>query len=123
MNENIQKMVSANPAIEMLAQLDRGRVIAALAEKYPQVVDSVRRTGKKGELVLKLTISPEGKGEVTTVEVAADVKVKLPEKGVKATTFFIEPDSNLLVRDDPKQADFFEGEAPGQAKAKATAAR
>jgi hypothetical protein len=105
--------------MELLSQLNGGRVIRDLAEKYPQVIEAVRKTGKKGELSLRLVIRPDGKGEVQTVDVLDEIKTKLPERDKKATTFFVS-EENLLSRLDPNQREM-EFEAPGVAAAKEVA--
>lgn len=124
-DDKIQQILTANPALQMIAQLDGGRVVLALSEKYMRVVESVKRTGQKGELNLKLVIKPDGKGQVETVEVHGDVKLKMPERGHKPTTFFVTED-NTLSRTDPgqREIEFPEPATPaiGQGQAKAAGA-
>ena len=96
--------MQTNPFMLMLAQLGGGRTITDLAEKYPQLVEAVKRTGKKGALVLSLTIKPDGKGEVETVEVHDETKLKLPERDRKPTTFYV-TEKNTLQRSDPNQSE------------------
>lgn len=115
LDPKVQAFVCSNPAIQMLAQLDGGRTITTLAEKYPQVVEGVKKTGAKGKLVLTLEIRPDGKGEVQTVEVLGKVDTKIPERGSRATTFFV-TEENLLSRRDPNQQEI---DFPAAAKAAA----
>ncbi|EIQ00720.1 hypothetical protein OpiT1DRAFT_05275 [Opitutaceae bacterium TAV1] len=106
-NEQTQQVIDTNVFIELLAQLNRGMVCASLAEKYPQAVEAVRKTGKKAEMTLSLIIKPDGKGEVQSVEVDATVKLKLPEREQRSTIFFVDGDTNFLTRDDPRQVEMF----------------
>ncbi len=118
-DDNIQTLMQNNPFMQLLAQLASGRTMTVLAEKYPQLVAAVKSTGKKGELVLKLTVKPDGRGEegeVETVEVHDEVKIKVPERDRKPTIFFVTSE-NMLERSNPKQP-----ELPFSQSAAATAA-
>lgn len=122
--EKIQQIISTNTFIQLLAQLDTGRVVSDLAEKLPQLTEKVKSVGKAGTITLTLKVKPEGSGEIETVEISADVKVKNPEKSRKATIFFI-TEEHQLSRTDPGQTeiqfDQRQGGKPG-APAKAPAA-
>src|SRR5579883_2059599 len=96
-DDKITAMMQTNPFMQLLAQLANGRTMSVLAEKYPQLVAAVKQTGKKGELVLKLSVKPDGKGEVETVEVHDEVKIKVPERDRKPTVFFVTSE-NMLER-------------------------
>jgi len=100
----IVALIETNPAIALLAQLDGGRVVTDLAEKYPQVVEAVKRTGRPGELTLKLKIAPDGKGDVQTVEVHGKVVPNIPTPVRRGTVFFVTED-NQLSRQDPNQKE------------------
>jgi hypothetical protein len=122
--EKILQLMQANPALLLIAQLDGGRVATDLAAEYPKLIEAVKLTGKKGELTLTLVIKPEGKGEVQTVEVLGQVKPKVPKRDRKPSIFFVEPDTHLLTRNDPNQADLpFRDETAPQGTARAAAAK
>ena len=89
----------------MLCELRGGAAVRELGEAYSQVIEGVKKTGKKGVISLELTIKPDGKGEVTTVEVIDDVKKKVPSKDRKPTTYFV-TEENTLSRSDPTQEEF-----------------
>ncbi len=110
--EKILQLMQANPALQLIAQLDGGRVATDLAIEYPKLIEAVKLTGKKGELTLTLIIKPEGKGEVQTVEVLGQVKPKTPKRDRKPSIFFIESETHLLTRNDPGQGELFDGEKP-----------
>lgn len=112
----IAQIISANPALAMLAQLDRGRIVADLAEAYPALVEAVHRTRKPGELQIKIKIKPV-KGEPGGLNVAADVLPKVPKNERRETFFFVTED-NLLSREDPQQPDlpFAQAEASAAAR-------
>ncbi len=108
-NDNIEALVQANPGIKMLAQLRDGGVVTELTDKFGQAIAAVKRTGAKGRLTLELAILPDDKGEVRTVDITAEVKVKLPERKKRATTFFVVGEQSLSrtgVVDDQPEFDF-----------------
>ena len=104
--DKVKLILQENPFLQLLAQIEGGRTAGQLAEKYPQLVAAVKEAGKAGKLVLEIKIKPEGKGEVSLVEVTASVTAKLPEKDKRPSLFFIdEKAGHLLSRDDPKQTE------------------
>lgn len=115
MTDKIVALVAANPAIQLLAQVHAGLTVTEMADAQRLAVESVRRTGKKAVISIQITIAPDGKGEVVSVETSAEVKVKLPKKSVRATTFFVTGD-NELQRADPNQSQIKFPDQPGQTK-------
>ena len=116
-NDKIEQIIKHNPAILLLAQLDGGRIVTDLAEAYPLLIEAVKLTGKKGELVLRLKVKPDGKGAVETVEIEGDVTTKVPKRDRRATTFFIDEKTHHLTRNDPKQVEINFGGRPAAATA------
>ncbi|HWA07952.1 MAG TPA: hypothetical protein VG838_00650 [Opitutaceae bacterium] len=112
--DKIAAIIQNNAFAQLLGQLSNGRVLTDLADKFPLVVEAVKRTGKKGTLTLQLTVKPEGKGDVTSVEVLDEVKLKLPERDRKATTFFVVGERDLS-RADPNQTEIQFPQAPAKA--------
>ena len=90
------------PFLNTLAEVRAGVAVAELDESLADVVHAVRRTGKSGELTLKITVKPASKGDVSTLFVDADVKAKLPRLDNASTVFFADSD-NSLTRTDPRQ--------------------
>ena len=109
-DKKVKQITEENPFLLLLGTLDGGRVVTDLTEDYPRIVEGVKRTGLPGSLTVTLTIKPDGKGEVSTVEVHAKVTPKIPKKSRKGTTFFIDEKNYQLTRLDPTQVDMFEGE-------------
>lgn len=110
--DRIAQMAMSNPGVRLLAQCDRGRVLTDLALEYPLVVEAVKRTGIKGQLKLVVTIEPDSKGSVESVEIGVKLERTVPKKPYKKTTFFIEGDG-MLTRNDPQQRDVLEDGGPG----------
>jgi hypothetical protein len=93
-------LIAENPFLQLLSRIDNGRFVTELTERYPILIEAVKRTGKRGEMTITIKVKPDGKGEVETVDVDAEVKGKLPVRDRRATTFFIGKD-HLLQRVDP----------------------
>lgn len=108
--DKVKAIAAENPFLQLLAQLDSGRVVTDLTEDYPKLVEAVKRTGMGGTITLTINVKPDGKGEVETVEVHAKATSKLPKKSRKGTTFYVEEKTFMLTRIDPKQTDMFEPE-------------
>jgi hypothetical protein len=118
---NVQAIVETNAFVIMLAELGNGRVVTACSEKMGQLIAAVKHTGKKGEFSLKLTIKPDGKGEVQSVDIEDDVKAKCPERDKRPTSFFVTGE-NELTRNDPGQKEMdFPAQPKAQGVAKAAA--
>lgn len=83
---------------DFLETLDDGDVSRRLADELGQVVRAARRTGRPGELNLKLTFRPDGRTVVTT----SAITTKIPTPKANATTFYDSEEGDLL-RSDPKQ--------------------
>lgn len=100
-------MTHQRPALDFIAELRRGRAHAELTEALHEVMASVQDTGKKGELILKITVSPVTTSEYETpqVEVTDSITVKRPRRSVLPSRFFLTDDHNP-VRRDPHQEAF-----------------
>src|SRR3990167_1069973 len=83
-DDKIQILIQANPFVQMLAQLRDGAFITECTEKIGDTIAAVKRTGQKGRLTLTLTVEPDDKGEVRTVDISAEAVPKLPERRKKA---------------------------------------
>lgn len=89
------------PALDIFAQLRRGRMKNDLTNALHEVVAGVTNTGKKGKLVIELTIEPL-KNDKTQVDVTDVIVTKVPQLSLPSSRFFVTDDQNLS-RDDPQQ--------------------
>ncbi len=89
------------PALDMIAELRRGKTAHDLTEKIHDLVAACVDTGKKGDLVLKLTFEPDPDDE-TRMKVTDQIAVKAPSRTVKPSLFFLTDDMSL-TRTDPSQ--------------------
>lgn len=92
------------PALDILAELRRGKVNHELTESIHDLISACTDTGKKGELVLKLTFEPDP-DDSTRMKVTDQIGVKIPRRTVKPSLFFLTDDGNLS-RTDPNQETF-----------------
>lgn len=93
------------PITDVLRDMRKGRVVEAASEELAEVVRAVLDTNKPGELVIKLTVKPQGKGD-NAVIVSAKLTAKLPQSDLPDALFFADLDGDLL-RDDPTQSRMF----------------
>lgn len=92
----------SNAFLSTLAQVRKGKTASELSEQMAGVVQAVRLTGKKGEMVLKLIVTPNKDGVSVNVEDA--ITVKLPKMD-RAATLFYATDEGHLQRTDPNQVE------------------
>lgn len=93
--------MATRPFVDTLRDIEFGTLLEQLAEEQKDVVDAVMETGKKGEITVKLTYTPEGQGQIT---IAADLKAKKPQLPRGKSLFFVTPERNLS-RQDPRQQE------------------
>lgn len=86
-----------------LSQLRGGKTQDELSQELNQLVQDCRNTGKKGELVLSITVRPD-KGDSGQYFLRPDIKVKSPKFEIGDTLFWGTPEGNLQ-RTDPAQGD------------------
>lgn len=87
----------------MLQQLRAGKTAEDLSADLNQLVQDCRNVGKKGELVLKITIEPD-KGDTGQYFIDAQHKVAAPKFAKGKTMFWGTPEGNLQ-RQDPSQGE------------------
>lgn len=95
------------PFTDVLRDIRKGRVVDAATEHLNDVVRGVLDTNKGGEVTLKLTVKPQGKGD-NAVIVSAKVSAKVPQADLPDALFFADLDGDLL-REDPTQQRLFAG--------------
>jgi hypothetical protein len=102
MPELNQPQTTSNSFAKALAEMRKGRTLTELSTELESLIKAVRETGKKGELTLKLKVTPDSEGTICLVE--DQVSVKTPKMDKASTTFFI-TDDNQLSRSDPRQEE------------------
>jgi len=91
------------PFAAWLQEQARGKTHLELSEALHDLVAKVRDTGKKGTLVLKVTVEPlDHDGDAMKVTDA--IELKLPEHDRPASVAFVDHAGNL-TRKDPKQPE------------------
>lgn len=100
-------MTQIRPALDVLAELRRGKVQNELSEALHELLSACQDTGKKGELVLRIIVDPKkvGDHETPRVEISDQITVKRPRRSVMPSTFYLTDDANP-VRRDPNQESF-----------------
>lgn len=95
------------PALDILAELRRGRLSAELTESLGELITACQDTGKKGTLTLKITIEPDKVEDFETprIKVTDQIGVARPKRSVQPSTFFL-TDDGRPVRRDPNQDEF-----------------
>lgn len=94
-------MTYARPALDLIGDLRRGKAAHELTEQLHDLIAACLDTGKKGELVLKLTVEPDTDDE-TRMKVTDVIATKTPKRSQKPSLFFVDHDGNL-TRSDPLQ--------------------
>lgn len=100
----------SNSFIKTLTELRKGQSASELSEALTELVAACKRVGRKGEMTLKIRLTPSSDGE--TILIQDDFTVKTPKMERKHTTFFSTED-NQLRRDNPKQITFYPKVVPG----------
>lgn len=103
MNITENPPVVVNAIDNVIRQQRKGKCLAELSEALQQVVLAVREHADSGSLTLTLKISPAS-GDATAMQVADEIKVKLPTIK-KPSSLFYSTDEGALVRNDPNQQE------------------
>lgn len=93
------------PFADWLREQSRGTTHDELSEALRDLTARVIDTGKKGSLILAITVAPLKGGETDALVVSDEIKLKLPEHDRKASLFYPDEDGNL-TRTDPNQLTF-----------------
>lgn len=93
--------------IQTLMEMRAGAAAADCSRKLSELVAAIMETGKKGELVLKVNITPSrlNLGRVTEVEIEHTCKISKPEHSTGRSIFFT-TEEGTLTREDPNQMAF-----------------
>lgn len=84
--------------VEIISDLDDGRVVEELTHQLREVVRAARVSEKKGSVTLKIDIEPDGRQFI----INASVKPTIPTPTPGMTMFFASDDGDL-IKEDPKQ--------------------
>lgn len=93
-----------NSFLRTLAELRKGGAVTDASNDLAEVIKGVRKTGRPGELTIKLKVRAHADGETITIEDV--VTPKVPRKATKATSFF-DAEDGTLTRDNPNQPEMF----------------
>lgn len=99
----------------MLAGMKRGAVLGDLDETLKELVAAINKSGKSGEITLKIKITPEARAnddETRQYTLTENIGLKKPRKTRGKCTFFGDEEGNLM-RDDPKQTEIRFGSIEG----------
>lgn len=89
------------PFAAVLQELNGG-LHTELGAKLAEVINACLELGKTGSLTLKLDVAPHADG--MTVQIAPDIKAKIPEPPRRTTTLFADEYGNL-GRKNPMQPE------------------
>lgn len=96
--------IRVRPFADFLQEQSKGRLHEELSSALHDLIGGVKDHGKKGELILRISISPNKKNP-DVLEVTDQVAVKAPLPERKASIFYTDRDGNLS-RKDPAQLEF-----------------
>jgi hypothetical protein len=92
------------PFADFLRDQNKGRTHDELSETLHQLIGRIRETGKKGDLVLTISIEPNKKNP-DVLQVSDRILVKTPQPERRASIFYTDGDGNLTGT-DPNQLAF-----------------
>lgn len=95
--------------LSMLSEMSSGQVLSHVNSKFRELNESVKGTLGKGKMVIEVSVAP-GKtafgGDLETVVIGVEVKLKKPELALGESIFFIDDEAELS-RNDPRQEALF----------------
>lgn len=94
-----------NHFTDVIKNYREGELLAELDELYRRVIEAVDDTGKKGEVTLKLTITPPTKSGA--MPVYADIKSKILEMAREGQSYFVGEDGGFQLN-HPRQIGAFD---------------
>ena len=93
--------------LDVLGERRKGRTVDELTQALGELVAAVRETGRAGDIVLTLKVSPIKGHARHAIQIADSIAVKAPKRDRDASIWFAD-DDNGLHRSDPNQHDLFE---------------
>ena len=96
--------MARHQVIQMIRDLDRGRLLADMQEGMSRIVDAIEtaRGAGTGEIVLKIKVKSKSEG---TYHLSPTLSVKVPEPQRAEMVTFLDEQSGELMRRDPRQPD------------------
>lgn len=85
-----------------LAEIRNGMLLQEMSDQFQELVRAVDETRKTGKFVLELTVTPTKSS--SAVDVADNVKVKIPQLPKGSSLFFVSVEGNL-TQNNPFQPD------------------
>jgi hypothetical protein len=105
MTEPKKETLQSNSIITLLQNQRSGACQDELSEKLNALNHAVRHSGKKGKLVLTITIAPLSKGGGNAVGVTDRIDLKSPQEEPEVSVFYVSEEGQLS-RNDPRQREF-----------------
>jgi hypothetical protein len=96
--------VMDNSILTLLQNQRAGDLMEEASEGLRVLSKAVRATGKKGKLIIEVTIAPLTKGRGQAVAILDQVTVKAPQVEREMGIFFV-TDEGDLSRNDPRQRE------------------
>lgn len=93
-----------NSIVVLLQNQRAGVCMDELSRQLAELTKTVRNSGRKGKLVLELTVNPLQKGGGRAVTVTDKITLKLPTEEPEVSVFFV-GDEGELTRNDPRQRE------------------
>jgi len=91
---------------DVLGLVRGGYALNDASKKLAEVIQAVKATGKPGEVILSIKISPD-KTDDRIFTIKPSVKAKIPEKGYAEGHVFIDTNGRI-TKEDPAQLDMLE---------------
>jgi hypothetical protein len=107
-NPNTGEVAEARDFLQVLG--DMPNTVTDLTEKWQELADGVRDTGKKGSIQLTISVMPQ-KGDETIKTITPVVKVSVPQVPLKPVIMFDQPDGTL-ARQNPAVSLFEMDDTP-----------
>ena len=85
-----------------IGQVDGGAAVRLADEQLGDVLEAVRRTGKKGSVTVELHVSPNGE---RGFEVTTKVKAKAPDMEFGKSFFYVDHDGRLTRTPPQEEGD------------------
>jgi hypothetical protein len=90
--------------LEFLQSFRRGELLSEAGEMFDELMEAIRATGLKGELVLKLPFKLNNAGQI---ECVPKLDLKKPRRAMGTGIYYVTDDGRLSRR-DPTQDDLFD---------------
>lgn len=94
---------AVRPFADWLREQSSGKTHDEMSESLWDLIARVQETGKKGQLILSISVEPM-KGDESVLVVSDEIKLKLPEFPRKPSVFYADRNGNL-TRSNPNQPE------------------